>query len=176
MAQEVQGVSCLKSSRNQSTIVRIAAVVALLPVAFAAKAATDVAKVMKFTDAACTTAHATPHYFHKMAVCVKSPGNAAGESYKGACTGTTVTLSWFTDVACATPAAPATTEKTKTCGGANDMELVDSCSSMDCEGADMAAMTCTATKAASENNSSDNAVTASMSGVVVLSAAALIFA
>lgn len=46
---------------------------------------------------------------------------------------------------------------------------------MECTGADKKDMTCTVIKAAAKNNSSDNAVTASVTGAVVLSAATLIF-
>ena len=160
-------------------MVRIAALV-FVPVALAAKAETSVNGVHVFTssDGACGTPSTAPAAVNvKMGNCMVHP---TGKSIKfGACTATEVTIEQFDDAACATPAGtPSVTATIGTCKAVNEMDLkVASCGKMNCDGADMNDMACEAMPTTVKgNNSSDNAVTASMAGAVVLSAAALVFA
>lgn len=162
-------------------MVRIAALF-FVPVALAAKAATDVNKVHVFTstDGACGTPATAP-----AAVWVKK-GNcmAHGAGTKSikftTCTATTTVIEYYTDAACATAdsTTASVTATIGTCLAVQSLDLkVASCENLQCDGSDMNAMSCdAATTTGKTNNSSDNAVTTSIAGAVVLSAAALVFA
>lgn len=167
-------------------MVRIAAV-ALLRFAFAAE--TEVAKLMYFTDDACATAASPAHKLLALKECIATGESNGPGSYIATCTGTTVTMTNYDDVACATAATVENSGSTepdrmgsscKSNGPQPCKQKVDSCPTMECTRMDLQTaktdMICTVIKAVKKNSSSDNAVTASMAGVVVLSAAALVFA